>query len=205
MGSANHGNRYKPVTPGEMKFCELVISGMKISDAWRESGHTDTGSNASAAMRRPAVRDYLEKLRRSVEKKAVRTASEVVELNWTITDANLADFLKLDGETGKWVWKTPDEWGNLASLVEKVKFDPESGEIIEIKLVSKDTAIDRLHRVYGLFEKDNRKVLEIRSGPVQGVRTQEDMRELTTEELRRIVASGEEKIADAEFEENTSD
>lgn len=202
---------YKPLTVSEMRFCELVAQGDTYADAWRKSGHSDNAHNASVALRRPDVKAYLDKCRRKVEsqveKKIVRTATSVVELNWTIAEANVADFMKFDPKIERWVWKTPDEWGILAPLVEKVKFDPETGAISEIKLVAKDSAIDRLHRVYGLFEKDNRKVVEIRSGPVQGVRTAEEIRQLPTEELKRIVASAEEKIEDAESEvvENKSD
>lgn len=192
------------LTDRERRFCQMIVQGVSKAEAHAKSGHTLTKKpcqatvKASAILRRPVVIEYLAALRLKVEEKAVLSAAELVRQQVDLANLNLADLFNPDGSV-----KEPSEWGVLGLLVRKFERDPETGRIIKVETWDKDKNWDRLNKVYGLYENDNKKIIEIRQG--SPALKMSDIKQLPTEELRRLAESNdprrvEPEVLDGEFE-----
>lgn len=200
--SKKEGVKRRKATDRERALVRLILAGTPRRDAYYKCGYTGTQWNnlLRKIMIRPRVRRYMARLRGKLDTKAVLTAAEIVAEQAALLRLNFADLFHADGSP-----KEPHEWGEAGRLVKKIKRDPETGRITEIETISKDQNLDRLNKIYGLYEKDNKVVVELKASGA-GSLTAEDIKQMPTDELKRLAESKsrvtviEGDVVDAEVE-----
>lgn len=144
------------LTPQQEKFCQEVVKGKSLSDAYRAAYKvgkmTPKSINECASQLRkdPKITSRINELAQKVEGEVVVETSKILREALRLAQSNIANII--DPLTGR--VKLPHELdADTAAAVASFKID-EFGRI-EYKFWDKNSAIERLFKHKGLFKQDN--------------------------------------------------
>ncbi|MCL5743199.1 MAG: terminase small subunit [Acidobacteria bacterium] len=166
------------LTQKDETFCVLYVTGGEAGDkaligngkecyrkAYKAKKQKDSTLyvNASKKMALAKIQQRIKKLREQIAEKAVITETEVLNIAASLARATLADFYDDQGRikpTSEW---TDDMKHAAASLKTFEEFEGRGedreyvGDVRELKLWDKNSALERLFKYFGMFEKDNKQ------------------------------------------------
>lgn len=134
----------------ERLFVAHYLEGLNATEAAKYAGFSDVSAQVQGSMllRRPHVKALVEKGLR--ERGA--TPDEVIARLTEISRADLIDFMSVDDDTG---YIKPDirkaKRLKRTGLIKKLKFDKDTGHLVEIELHDKLQALAHLGKVHALF------------------------------------------------------
>jgi len=161
------------LTEKQEKFCVLYVTDKDLrgngTDCYLEAfkpkraKRKSVNELASRLLSDIKIQSRIKALREQVAEKAAISAAEVLEIAGHLARVKLADFYDEEGKI-----KPPSEWTDemkhaAASLktFEEYEGRGENREFVgfvrELKLWDKNSALDRLFKHFGLFEKDNKQ------------------------------------------------
>lgn len=144
----------KQLTPKQKKFCEEYLIDLNGKQAAIRAGYSKNSAEAIASenLRKPYVAAYLSERQKDLSKRTGVTQEDVID------EIKKVAFSRMDGIvkniTGQTVLSKP--WEDIdENTLAAIKEIHNTRDGIKIKLHDKLTALDKLCRHLGLFEKDN--------------------------------------------------
>lgn len=134
----------------------------KAKTIWEEASRTMASTKVAARIKQ---------LQEQIAEKAVITEAEVLNIAASLARATLADFYDDNGNikpTSEW---TDDMKHAAASLKTFEEFEGRGedrehvGDVRELKLWDKNSALERLFKYFGMFERDNKQ----KSDPIRAL------------------------------------
>lgn len=163
------------LTEKQKRFCELYMVDLNATQAAIGAGYSkktarDIGCENLA---KPNIADYLQELRLKQQKRTEITADRVLEEIANIAFTNLEDFMSVDDDQCAII--NPDDRPEKSkSALKKVKVtrlivgsgdNEKEVEKVELETHDKIAALDKLCRHLGIYEKDNRRQVEVTGRP----------------------------------------
>jgi len=155
------------LTPKQKRFADEYLVDLNASAAYKRAGYRARGHvaevDASRLLRKAKVSAYIAEKRQKMSEQLDIESRDALRENARIA---LSDIRKLFDERGclKPIHELdPDAAAALASVeVEEIfegkgKSRKHVGRLIKLKLWDKNSALDRLMKYFGLYEKDNRQ------------------------------------------------
>lgn len=169
------------LTQADETFCVLYVTGGEAGDksligngtaCYRASFKTKKAKDAtinvkaSHKLAEDKIQTRIKTLREKVTERAIITEAEVLNIAASLARATLADFYDDNGNI-----KPPSEWTDdmkhaAASLKTFEEFEgygkdrEHVGDVRELKLWDKNSALERLFKYFGMFERDNKQIGE---------------------------------------------
>lgn len=151
MSSKVPGN----LTAKQKRFCDEYLIDMNGTQAAIRAGYSEKTANEQAAqlLAKLSVSEYISERREKLSKKLEITQERVLEELARIGFSNIKDFV--NGGNNVLELKHIEEAKTAAVAAVKTRLGDDGSVNTEIKLHDKVSALEKLARHLGLFEKDN--------------------------------------------------
>lgn len=166
------------LTQADETFCVLYVTGGEDGDKsligngtecylhafkTKKANRKSINELASRKLAEVKIQSRIKTLREQITERAIITEAEVLNIAASLARATLADFYDDNGNI-----KPPSEWTDdmkhaAASLKTFEEFEGRGedreyvGDVRELKLWDKNSALERLFKYFGMFEKDNKQ------------------------------------------------
>lgn len=152
------------LTQLELNFCHEYIKDGHGTNAYlrakdgsvtRDAAKTE----ASVMLAKDRVRAYLEVLRSEVAIRTGVTIDKIVSESSCLAFSDINDFIELDGENLK-IKDLQSLPRHVTSAIKRIKLGRDGSLVIDLH--DKNTALDRLAKIYGLYTDFNQAVATLR-------------------------------------------
>lgn len=146
------------LTPKQLLFCKEYLIDLNGTQAAIRAGYSKKTAEvqASTLLRNPKVKNYVQKLMDKRSDRIEITADRVLQEIAKIAFNNIQDYID-EGNVIKDLKSIPKDHAASVESIKIIETEWEGGSktSTSFKLHSKDSALEKLARHLGIFEKDN--------------------------------------------------
>lgn len=152
---------YPKLTPKQKKFCEEYMKELNGTQAAISAGYSSKTAHVIATenLNKPYIKEYISSLQLKLREATLITAEMVINELAKVGFSNVQDFVN----GGNSILELKHLAANKTAAVSGVKTTIKNdGDVVtEIKLYDKVSALEKLGRHLGIFEKDNSQANKI--------------------------------------------
>jgi phage terminase small subunit len=173
------------LTPKQVKFCEEYLIDLNATQAAIRAGYSAKTAQRIAAenLSKLVIKAKIDELRQVQQKRTQISVDWIIEKLANIAGFELNQIGKFDGE--KMTFKPESDWSKAArtavssikqtSTTRKTKSGDEfTTSVIELKIESKQSALDSLAKHYGMYDNFNIAIATLKTYGINIIRNEDN-------------------------------